>query len=197
MVSKSGITFIDHAREKADVVAPPGTFEQGSLRFVRSALDEDSSRNDALARKYHRHDPVGQQFSLVLNAVDGEPVVVRLRENKEIPNADVALVNPATGRQCSLDATEIEITLTPESAVTDMVLLVGDEQYLERQKSEYLPQTVDIQPNYPNPFNPTTTLQFALPEQAKVRLRVYDVMGRRVGNPRQRSAGGWSTFSGF
>ena len=34
--------------------------------------------------------------------------------------------------------------------------------------------------NYPNPFNPRTTLRFSLAEAAVVRLVVYDVLGRRV-----------------
>ena len=33
---------------------------------------------------------------------------------------------------------------------------------------------------YPNPFNPTTTLQFDLPESADVRVRVSDMLGRSV-----------------
>ncbi len=34
--------------------------------------------------------------------------------------------------------------------------------------------------NYPNPFNPTTTIQFALPEASAVQLSIYDVLGRNV-----------------
>jgi hypothetical protein len=33
---------------------------------------------------------------------------------------------------------------------------------------------------YPNPFNPSTTLTFEVPEAAQVRVTVYDVLGRRV-----------------
>ena len=33
---------------------------------------------------------------------------------------------------------------------------------------------------YPSPFNPTTTISFALPEEARVRLEVFDALGRRV-----------------
>jgi hypothetical protein len=34
--------------------------------------------------------------------------------------------------------------------------------------------------NYPNPFNPATRIQFTLPRDAQVSLRVFDVQGRLV-----------------
>jgi flagellar hook assembly protein FlgD len=34
--------------------------------------------------------------------------------------------------------------------------------------------------NYPNPFNPTTTLGYELPEDAMVNITIYDMMGRVV-----------------
>ncbi len=37
-----------------------------------------------------------------------------------------------------------------------------------------------LQGNYPNPFNPTTTIQFDLPEPAKVSVEIVDVLGRVV-----------------
>ena len=43
-----------------------------------------------------------------------------------------------------------------------------------------LPGDFQIFPNYPNPFNPSTTLAYDLPEAANVRLIVYDILGREV-----------------
>ncbi len=42
------------------------------------------------------------------------------------------------------------------------------------------PVTFGLEQNYPNPFNPTTTIRYGLPQQANVRLTVYDVIGREV-----------------
>jgi hypothetical protein len=43
-----------------------------------------------------------------------------------------------------------------------------------------LPETFALQGNYPNPFNPSTTIQFDLPETADVEIQVFDMVGRVV-----------------
>lgn len=43
-----------------------------------------------------------------------------------------------------------------------------------------LPVETALLPGFPNPFNPSTTLTFNLPEQAVVSLVVYDVLGRQI-----------------
>ncbi len=43
-----------------------------------------------------------------------------------------------------------------------------------------VPAEFALSSNYPNPFNPETTIPFALPEASEVLIAVYDVTGRRV-----------------
>ena len=42
------------------------------------------------------------------------------------------------------------------------------------------PMVYDLHPNYPNPFNPSTTIRFDLPVSGEVSLRIYDPAGRLV-----------------
>lgn len=43
-----------------------------------------------------------------------------------------------------------------------------------------VPETFALLPNYPNPFNPATTIRYGLPEASQVFLVVYDLRGREV-----------------
>jgi hypothetical protein len=45
-----------------------------------------------------------------------------------------------------------------------------------------IPDQYALHAAYPNPFNPVTMLTFALPEAARVDLKIYDVSGRLVAN---------------
>ena len=47
---------------------------------------------------------------------------------------------------------------------------------------ETLPITYNLYNAYPNPFNPTTTLRYDLPEDNKVNITIHDMMGRVVNN---------------
>ena len=51
---------------------------------------------------------------------------------------------------------------------------------IQAQPGSTLPKTIALEPNYPNPFNPSTEIPFALPEAAHVTLTLYDVLGRTV-----------------
>ena len=43
-----------------------------------------------------------------------------------------------------------------------------------------LPQDYVLGNNYPNPFNPTTTIPFALPTESKVKVEIFNLLGQRV-----------------
>src|SRR6056297_118933 len=48
--------------------------------------------------------------------------------------------------------------------------------------SSGIPQSLELSQNYPNPFNPSTEIEIGLSEAGEVRLTVFDMLGRSVGD---------------
>ncbi|MCI0706697.1 MAG: T9SS type A sorting domain-containing protein [Ignavibacteriae bacterium] len=83
-------------------------------------------------------------------------------------------------------------TITYWIKAVDNSALVSNSSNKVSSKSMFLPKRVDdevlsikpanfeITQNRPNPFNPSTIIEFALPEVSNVSLKVYDVLGREV-----------------
>ena len=57
------------------------------------------------------------------------------------------------------------------SAEEDTILSVGD--------ADVLPERYELR-NYPNPFNPSTKIEFSIQETGKVNLSVFDALGREI-----------------
>ncbi len=50
----------------------------------------------------------------------------------------------------------------------------------DENETPEVPFTTSISGNYPNPFNPTTTISFELAQSGQINLSVYNVLGQRV-----------------
>ncbi|MEK0338461.1 MAG: T9SS type A sorting domain-containing protein, partial [Nitrosopumilus sp.] len=48
------------------------------------------------------------------------------------------------------------------------------------EEDQIIPEKFALHHPYPNPFNPTTTIEFSLPNSGLVSLNVYDILGRKV-----------------
>ena len=63
-------------------------------------------------------------------------------------------------------------------------------------RSVDIPAGFLLQQGYPNPFNPSTLIGYALPVEGAVEMAVYDLLGKRVRTlvAGRRSAGHWHTI---
>jgi len=57
-------------------------------------------------------------------------------------------------------------------------LLLSPDTEVEAQHES--PENFVLFPNYPNPFNPSTTIAYDLPKSMHVRLVIYDMLGRQI-----------------
>ena len=77
------------------------------------------------------------------------------------------------------------IVLTDAPSGTALQAVAADGTVLEaaestQHESVALPERITLYTNYPNPFNPTTTISYSLPIADEVRVEVFDALGRQV-----------------
>ena len=53
-------------------------------------------------------------------------------------------------------------------------------QYLGLNDNETVPTEFSVSSAYPNPFNPTVTIDFTMPNNGRTIFKIYDILGRLV-----------------
>ena len=69
---------------------------------------------------------------------------------------------------------------TPDSILCGVGYLDGNDSSLVLIDQNIHPSGFSFITNYPNPFNPVTTIRYDLPENALVNITIFDMMGRQV-----------------
>ncbi|MCP5062403.1 MAG: T9SS type A sorting domain-containing protein, partial [Ignavibacteriae bacterium] len=64
-----------------------------------------------------------------------------------------------------------------ESVYGEILFKQTEEELDENTFTEVLEYGIS---NYPNPFNPTTTIHYQLPEDANVSIKVFDILGKQI-----------------
>ncbi|MBK6875713.1 MAG: T9SS type A sorting domain-containing protein [Ignavibacteria bacterium] len=84
---------------------------------------------------------------------------------------------------------EVVKARTPENVAMHVSLISDDLSRImkstggevsDKYEANILPTEFALHQNYPNPFNPATKISFDLPQDSKVNLIVYDLLGREV-----------------
>lgn len=103
-----------------------------------------------------------------------------------VNDADGRLQIAGAGLPQLLSPELLKINLTPNSAaelgstIQAFVSLDESVQGIAATTEQDLPDAFQLSGNYPNPFNPETTIRYFLPEAANVHLEVFDLTGRSV-----------------
>ena len=166
-------------QDRLDQIAPPRTFETLSLRAVQPGAPK-SSRKRLLSEQFEPADQQGYRYEISLIAPVNQPVTITLEGTEEVNSGEkIVLFDQTLAKRYDLHKNP-SVTLRPASSDLALVLLTGDETYISQEAAEILPERVALLPNYPNPFNIQTTIEWTLPEPNPVRLVVYDALGRQV-----------------
>ncbi|MDP7128331.1 MAG: T9SS type A sorting domain-containing protein, partial [Candidatus Marinimicrobia bacterium] len=72
------------------------------------------------------------------------------------------------------------VNIYPQVGESRFTLTVAYSALTSNDELANLPGSFALHPAYPNPFNPSTNLQYDLPEQAQITLTIYNLMGREI-----------------
>jgi hypothetical protein len=78
----------------------------------------------------------------------------------------------------SYDAVPLPEDLSKIEAYVSVYELEQNPSATRRDRAN--PGAFRLEPNYPNPFNPSTTIRFSLPRPARARVTILDLLGREV-----------------
>lgn len=73
-----------------------------------------------------------------------------------------------------------EYLFAPARPTSRFTILVGSPEAVSAQIADALPREFALGENYPNPFNPSTTIPVSVPVQSDVTLKIYSLLGEEV-----------------
>ncbi len=76
------------------------------------------------------------------------------------------------------EESEVDSRLRRNSIYQQYQLLIASPEFVEDYEES--PEQIELNQNFPNPFNPATTISFYLPEALEVRLSVFNVVGQPI-----------------
>ncbi len=120
------------------------------------------------------YDPQGQAYDPGQGGKDLFPVVL----DGDIPAYWVLwLAQLSTIEPYSADGT---LTLTPNHLLSSRDVYTFNPTITSIEEGIQPQYTFQLSPNYPNPFNPETTIQFSIPRDGMVKLQIFNLLGQEV-----------------
>ena len=101
--------------------------------------------------------------TLILSTNNGFTIIDQITFEQQ--NSDLSF-----GRESDGSATWIFTNPSPNAANGSLLT----------HKDKIVSNRFELFPNYPNPFNPETSINYYIPEDSHIKLVVYDIMGRKI-----------------
>ena len=121
-----------------------------------------------------------QTWTMEVRATPRQPVQLTLDGVSTVPDRfAVVLVDDDRARSIDLRVAR-EYLITPSTLVSHFRIGIGAEDAVRGLMEDALPREFALDNNFPNPFNPSTTIPVTVPRTSLVALRVYSILGELV-----------------
>jgi hypothetical protein len=167
----------ENGRDNLDWRRPRGVGDLPEVYFLHPEWDPDGG---AFATDIRRVVGDLEVWPMVVRSSPGQPVQFSFTGVSTVPGEySVVLVDDDRGRSIDLRSVP-RYEFTPATAVTHFRIAVGSEAAVRGLLEEVLPDAFALGSNYPNPFNPSTTIPVTVPRASSVALRIYSILGEQV-----------------
>ncbi|MBL8025162.1 MAG: T9SS type A sorting domain-containing protein, partial [Fibrobacteres bacterium] len=163
--------------------APEGPDKGVRAVFTRAEYEKDLRR---LCVDYSAMENGGAEWNVSIEAISADALYISNIKGLEYLPEGVSAVVVDSKRGIKVDVTNREYTFTADrnEAARKLNVLVGTDAYITARTNglKELPLVSGMENNYPNPFNPVTTISYSVAGKSRqlVTLSIYDVKGKLV-----------------
>lgn len=169
--ASAGLDRLDFRKPRAIATTP-------TVSFQRPAWDKNYS---TFATDIRPEFETSESWDFEVRTTQREASQLAFSGISKIPDQfEVYLIDEGRARTVNLREDSL-YHFNPAAELSKFNIVVGKKEAVqEKLNSLALPKEFALGPNYPNPFNPTTTIPIAIPAASEIKLKIYNLLGTEV-----------------
>jgi len=189
-------TGADQALDEFDIRKPRALGSISDIYFQRPEWDDNYPTFASDIRAVTQQT---QEWSFTVSAEPNIPSTLKFSGIQQIPaQHEVCLLDKSSGKSVNLRG-DSNYVFVPPLRNFEFTVVAGTKEAVLKKASELLPTEFSVSQNFPNPFNPTTSVRVTAPVRSQIRITIYNLLGQRISTLYEGSIDAgihWYTWNG-